>query len=81
MNQQTAVQVASDGTPARRAARVLRGLGANMPLIDMHDYKPKARLYWWTVTALGLIALARAIATVAGMDGGPLVQEIGRAHV
>ena len=74
MNQQTAVQVASDGTPARRAARVLRGLGANMPLIDMHDYKPKARLYWWTVTALGLIALARAIATVAGMDGGPLVQ-------
>jgi hypothetical protein len=45
-----------------------------MTLIDMHDYKPKARLYWWTVAVLGLIALARAIVTIAGMDGGPLVQ-------
>ena len=45
-----------------------------MPLIDMHDYKPKARLYWWTIAALGLIALARAIVTVAGMDGGALIQ-------
>jgi hypothetical protein len=45
-----------------------------MPLIDMHDYTPKARLYWWTVAALGSIVLLRAIVTVAGMDGGRLVQ-------
>jgi hypothetical protein len=74
MNPQTAAKVVSNGTPARRAAIIPKEVGANMPLIDMHDYKPKARLYWWTVTALGLIALTHAIITIAGMNGGALVQ-------
>ena len=74
MNQHAAVQAVSDGAPATRAAIIPKEVGANMPLIDMHDYNPKARLYWWAVAALGLIALTRAIALVAQMDGGPMVQ-------
>ena len=29
-----------------------------MPFLDMKDYNPPAKLYWWTVTSLGLIAFA-----------------------
>jgi len=70
MNPQTAAKIVSDGAPVTRAAIIKKEVGANMPLIDMHDYKPKARLYWWTVAALGLMALTHAIVTIAGMDGG-----------
>ena len=49
-------------------------MNPNTAVIDMHDYTPKARLYWWAVMALGLFALARAIASIAAMDSGPLVQ-------
>ena len=30
--------------------------GAPMAIIDMRDYGPAARLYWWTVTSLGCLA-------------------------
>jgi diguanylate cyclase (GGDEF)-like protein/PAS domain S-box-containing protein len=45
-----------------------------MPLIDMKDYNPAAKLYWWTVTILGYIALAYALGKVAAMPADVLLQ-------
>ena len=44
-----------------------------MAIIDMKDYGPSAKLYWWTVTALGCLAFAAGVTGVsahgAGADG------------
>ncbi len=45
-----------------------------MPFIDMHDYSPAARRYWWTVAILGMAVLAYSIAHVVSVDGKFLLQ-------
>ena len=52
-----------------------------MSLIDMQDYNPVSRRYWWTVTLLGMAALAYAIAHVVAIDGNYLVQVLIGAAV
>src|SRR6185503_1387505 len=32
-----------------------------MAFIDMKDYGPSAKLYWWTVTSLGVLVLEPAL--------------------
>jgi len=54
---------------------------ATVPLIDMQDYTPKARLYWWTIVFLGVWALTYALANVALLQGMALVQVIAGAAV
>ena len=39
-----------------------------MAFIDMKDYGSSAKLYWWTVTSLGLIAFAYAITGVLRLE-------------
>src|SRR4051812_26200680 len=55
--------------------------GGVMSLLDMKDYGPAARRYWWTITALGYAVVAYAIYTVAGYDWPVLVQVLGGATV
>ena len=43
-----------------------------MSFIDMHDYGKAARAYWWTVTLLGLAALAYSLTQLAGFDAARL---------
>jgi diguanylate cyclase (GGDEF)-like protein/PAS domain S-box-containing protein len=45
-----------------------------MTLIDMKDYTPAARRYWWSVVFLGVWALIYAIARVADFQGAVLLQ-------
>src|SRR5690242_3630736 len=45
-----------------------------MTIIDMNDYPPAARRYWWTVTFFGMAVLAYSIAHVVAIDGKFLVQ-------
>jgi diguanylate cyclase (GGDEF)-like protein/PAS domain S-box-containing protein len=45
-----------------------------MSLIDMQDYSPAARRYWWIVVFLGVWALIYAISRVAMFEGAVLVQ-------
>jgi diguanylate cyclase (GGDEF)-like protein/PAS domain S-box-containing protein len=52
-----------------------------MPFIDMQDYSPAARRYWWVVTALGAAALAYSIADVVHIDGRFLLQVLAGAAV
>jgi diguanylate cyclase (GGDEF)-like protein/PAS domain S-box-containing protein len=52
-----------------------------MPFIDMQDYNPVARRYWWTVTLLGAAALAYSMASVVAIDGKFLLQVIIGAAV
>src|SRR5512141_1037539 len=52
-----------------------------MPIIDMKDYNPAARRYWWCVVLLGFAALARAVVHVAQFDWPVLVQVLGGATV
>ena len=40
-----------------------------MTLIDMQDYNPVARRYWWTVTLLGAAALVYAVGNVVAIAG------------
>ena len=40
-----------------------------MQLIDMQDYSPAARRYWWTVMVLGVWALTYAISKVGQFEG------------
>jgi hypothetical protein len=48
--------------------------GAHMNLIDMQDYTPAAKRYWWTVVFLGTAALAYAVAKVVQLDNVVLLQ-------
>ncbi|HEX3098299.1 MAG TPA: EAL domain-containing protein [Usitatibacter sp.] len=52
-----------------------------MRFIDMQDYNPVARRYWWTVTLLGTAALAWSIAGVVAIDGKFLLQVLVGAAV
>jgi diguanylate cyclase (GGDEF)-like protein/PAS domain S-box-containing protein len=52
-----------------------------MALIDMNDYSPAARRYWWIVTTLGGIAFAYSLFQVAFMPGPVLLQVIVGAGV
>ena len=52
-----------------------------MALIDMKDYNAPTKLYWWTVVALGGIALAYAVTGVAILDPATLLQVIVGAVV
>ena len=45
-----------------------------MTFIDMKDYGPSAKLYWWTVIALGGIALAWAVPEVLSLEPAQLLQ-------
>ena len=50
-------------------------------LIDMKDYTPAARRYWWSVVFLGVWALIYAIARVADFQGTVLLQVLVGALV
>ena len=52
-----------------------------MGLIDMQDYTPSARIYWWTVTVLGVWALIFSIAVVGELHGTALLQVLAGAAV
>src|SRR5436305_11465548 len=52
-----------------------------MPLIDMQDYTPKARIYWWATVFFGVWSLFYAIAGVSSLQGTALVQVIAGAAV
>ena len=52
-----------------------------MSLIDMQDYSPAARRYWWTVVFLGVWALIYAISQVARFEGMLLLQVLVGAAV
>ncbi len=52
-----------------------------MAIIDMQDYSPAARRYWWSVTVLGMAALAYSIASVVSIDGKFLMQVLIGAAV
>jgi diguanylate cyclase (GGDEF)-like protein/PAS domain S-box-containing protein len=45
-----------------------------MRFIDMKDYSPAATVYWWTVTALGAVALGFGISGVALLPASLLIQ-------
>ena len=56
-----------------------------MMLLQMHDYSPEAKAYWWTTAVLGLVALSIALSTIAGFDRGAILQIVrqdrqGRHH-
>ena len=42
--------------------------------LDMDDYTPQAKIYWWVTTVLGASILALSIAQVAGLDRAALLQ-------
>ncbi|HUP31218.1 MAG TPA: diguanylate cyclase, partial [Usitatibacter sp.] len=52
-----------------------------MQMIDMKDYPPAAKAYWWTVIALGYAALVYAVANVLRMPAEVLVQVLIGAAV
>ncbi|HEX7560348.1 MAG TPA: EAL domain-containing protein [Usitatibacter sp.] len=52
-----------------------------MQLIDMQDYSPAARRYWWTVVFLGVWALIYAISRVGQLEGVQLLQVLAGALV
>ena len=52
-----------------------------MAFIDMQDYNPVARRYWWAVTLVGTAALAWSIAGVVAIDGKFLIQVLVGAAV
>jgi diguanylate cyclase (GGDEF)-like protein/PAS domain S-box-containing protein len=52
-----------------------------MSLIDMQDYTPAAKRYWWTTVFLGVWALVYAIAKVAQLEGMLLLQVLVGAAV
>ena len=45
-----------------------------MSLIEMNDYPPRARAYWYAVTAAGAVALLYTFAQLAAMPGQVLLQ-------
>ncbi len=52
-----------------------------MQLIDMQDYSPAARRYWWTVVVLGVWALIFSISKVGQLEGVVLFQVLVLALV
>jgi diguanylate cyclase (GGDEF)-like protein/PAS domain S-box-containing protein len=43
-------------------------------LLQMHDYSPEAKVFWWTTALLGLVVLSIALATIAGFERGAILQ-------
>src|SRR5438552_15298688 len=60
-------QTCSDS--AKRTAQARQAM-----LLQMHDYSPEAKAYWWTTAVLGLVALSIALATIAGFERGAILQ-------
>ena len=52
-----------------------------MSFLDMKDYNAAARLYWWTVTLLGYIALLHALTGTLRMSGDVMLQVLVGAAV
>ncbi|HEY4997809.1 MAG TPA: diguanylate cyclase, partial [Usitatibacter sp.] len=52
-----------------------------MQLIDMQDYSPAARRYWWTVMVLGVWSLVYALSKVGQFEGVLLLQVLVGALV
>jgi diguanylate cyclase (GGDEF)-like protein/PAS domain S-box-containing protein len=52
-----------------------------MQIIDMQDYSPAARRYWWTVVVLGVWALIYSISRVGQLEGVQLLQVLMGALV
>ncbi|HUL96192.1 MAG TPA: EAL domain-containing protein [Usitatibacter sp.] len=52
-----------------------------MTIIDMQDYTPAARRYWWTVVVLGVWSLTYSVSRVANLEAGMLLQVIAGALV
>ena len=50
-------------------------------LIDMQDYTPAARAYWWVVAILGMLSIAYSIVAVASLDLPSLAQVLVLAGV
>ncbi len=42
--------------------------------LDMDDYSPQAKVYWWVTTTFGALILAISVFQVAGMDRAALLQ-------
>jgi diguanylate cyclase (GGDEF)-like protein/PAS domain S-box-containing protein len=54
---------------------------AKVSLIDMQDYTPAARRYWWSVVFLGVWALVFAVAAVTRLQGTVLLQVLAGSAV
>src|SRR5579859_5758427 len=52
---------------------------APMSLIDMKDYTPQARRYWWTVVVLGVWSLIYAVANIGDLKAPVLLQVLAGA--
>jgi diguanylate cyclase (GGDEF)-like protein/PAS domain S-box-containing protein len=52
-----------------------------MTFIDMKDYSPAGRRYWWIVTTLGMAALAFSVVQVAQFERATLLQVLAGAAV
>src|SRR4029077_16930950 len=52
-----------------------------MQTIEMQDYSPAARRYWWTVMFLGVWALIFAVSKVGQLEGMLLLQVLVGALV
>jgi diguanylate cyclase (GGDEF)-like protein/PAS domain S-box-containing protein len=52
-----------------------------MALLDMKDYSPAARRYWWSVMLLGSVVLAWAVRAVASYDTTLVLQVLAAAGV
>jgi diguanylate cyclase (GGDEF)-like protein/PAS domain S-box-containing protein len=55
--------------------------GGARPLIDMQDYTPAARVYWWAVSVAGMLAIAYSIVSVARLDLPSLAQVLVLAAI
>jgi len=52
-----------------------------MPFIEMDDYNRPARIYWWTVTLVGSVALLYALVSVARLPTAILLQVLAGTAV
>src|SRR5205809_870081 len=43
-------------------------------LLQMNDYSPEAKAYWWTTAVLGVVVLGIALASIAGLERGAILQ-------
>ena len=50
-------------------------------LLDMHDYTPAARAYWWVVAILGALSIGYSLAAVAALDAPSIAQVLVLAGV
>jgi diguanylate cyclase (GGDEF)-like protein/PAS domain S-box-containing protein len=57
------------------------GKEAVMSLIDMQDYSPAARRYWWAVVVIGVWAAIFSVSQVARLEGTTLLQVLAGAAV